>query len=161
MVYTFRISVCPLYKLYIIQSPNHYTESTMQDTVFDQVIFSVAIVYTNSLFGRIQLLDQHILISIVFTIIAMLSTQFHRRWSDNTDKLANKDKQYLWRIIVGQWLKIIQMISTFIAIHSLVDLVNEMILNTERFYYESFLFPMITIMFSIAAVTIFDHHFFP
>jgi hypothetical protein len=132
----------------------------MKDTVFDQVIFSVAIVYTGSLFGEIKKLDQHILISIVFTIIAIFSTQSYRKWIDNTEKLQNKDKVYLWRSIVGQWLKIAQMISTFIAIHSLVDLVNEMILNTERFYYESILFPVITILFSIAAVTIFDHHFF-
>ena len=132
----------------------------MTDTVFDQVIFSVAIVYSRSMFDEIKELDQHILISIVATIIAIFSTQFHKRWKDTTDKLQSKDKSFLWRTIVAQWLKILQMISTFIAIHNLVDLVNEMILNTERFVYEAFLFPIITIMFSIAAVTLFDHHFF-
>tara|TARA_B110001452_G_C15068511_1_gene372931 strand:+ start:388 stop:792 length:405 start_codon:yes stop_codon:yes gene_type:complete len=132
----------------------------MKDAVFDQVIFSVAIVYSRSLFEEIKELDQHILISIFATIIAIISTQFYKLWTETTKKLQNKDKTYLWRNIVAQWLKILQMISTFIAIHNLVDLVNAMILNTERFYYESLLFPAITIMFSIAAVTLFDHHFF-
>jgi len=132
----------------------------MKDAVFDQVIFSVAIVYSRSLFQEIKELDQHILISIVATIVAIISTQFYKVWTENTTKLQSKDKVYLWRSIVAQWLKILQMISTFIAIHNLVDIVNEMILKTERFYYEAFLFPVITIMFSIAAVTIFDHHFF-
>ena len=132
----------------------------MKDEVFDQVIFSVAIVYSRSMFEEIKELDQHILISIVATIVAIISTQFYKVWNASTNKLQSKDKVYLWRSIVAQWLKILQMISTFIAIHNLVDLVNEMILQTERFYYEAFLFPSITIMFSIAAVTIFDHHFF-
>ena len=103
----------------------------MKDAVLDQVIFSVAIVYSRTMFEEIKSLDQHILISILATIVAILSTQFYKRWTENTLKLQSKDKIYLWRIIVSQWLKILQMISTFIAIHNLVDLVNEMILQTE------------------------------
>ena len=132
----------------------------MKDTVFDQVIFSVAIVYSRSLFEEIKEWDQHIIISVMATIVAIISTKFNNRWNKNTKKMEDKDKVFLWRQIVSQWLKIIQMISTFVAIHNLVDLVNEMIINTERFYYESLLFPLITIMFSIAIITIFDHHFF-
>jgi len=133
----------------------------MKDAVFDQVIFSVAIVYSRSMFEEIKELNQHVIISVVATIVAIFSTQFYKQWAENTVKLQSKDKKvYLWRVIVTQWLKILQMISTFIAIHNLVDLINEMILKTERFYYEAFLFPIITIMFSIAAVTLFDHHFF-
>jgi len=133
----------------------------MKDAVFDQVIFSVAIVYSRSMFEEIKELNQHVIISVVATIVAIFSTQFYKQWAENTVKLQSKDKKvYLWRVIVTQWLKILQMVSTFIAIHNLVDLINEMILKTERFYYEAFLFPIITIMFSIAAVTLFDHHFF-
>jgi hypothetical protein len=133
----------------------------MKDADFDQVIFSVAIVYSRSMFEEIKELNQHVIISVVATIVAIFSTQFYKQWAENTVKLQSKDKKvYLWRVIVTQWLKILQMISTFIAIHNLVDLINEMILKTERFYYEAFLFPIITIMFSIAAVTLFDHHFF-
>ena len=132
----------------------------MKDNVFDQVIFSVAIVYSRTLFDKMREVDQHILTSIVATIVAILSTQIYKKWAGTTLLLQSKDKVFLWRLIVAQWLKILQMISTFVAIHSLVDIVNEMILNTERFAYEAFLFPVITILFSIAAVTIFDNHFF-
>ena len=133
----------------------------MRDEVFDQVIFSVAIVYSRSMFEEIKDLDQHILISMVGTIVAIISTRLHKKWDSVTTTFKVKEKNaFVWRAIVSQWLKILQMISTFIAIHNLVDLVNDMILNTERFYYESFLFPVITIMFAIAAVTLFDHHFF-
>ena len=134
----------------------------MKDAVFDQVIFSVAIVYSRSLFLEIKQLDQHILVSTIATIIAIFSTQIYNKWVESTRVLKGKDKNviFLWRTIVQQWLKILQMISTFVAIHNLVDLVNEMILTTERFVYEAFLFPVITIMFCIAAVTILDHHFF-
>ena len=135
----------------------------MKDTVFDQVIFSVAIVYSGSMFDEIKELDQHILISIIATIIAMVSTHLHKKWDGVTQLLLTKEKNkdsFIWRQIVSQWFQILQMISTFIAIHNLVNLVNDLILNTERFYYEKFLFPVITVMFSIAAVTLFDHHFF-
>jgi len=133
----------------------------MKDTVFDQVIFSIAIVYSRSLFEEIQGLDQHILISVVATIIALVSTQQHNKWNTQTEKLFKKtEEKSMWRKIVSQWLKILRMISTFIAIHNLVDIVNQTILQTERFYYEAFLFPVITIMFSIGAVTVFDNHFF-
>jgi len=135
----------------------------MKDTVFDQVIFSVAIVYSGSMFDEIKELDQHILVSMVATIIAMISTHLHKKWDGVTQLLLTKEKNkdsFIWREIVSQWFQILQMISTFIAIHNLVNLVNDLILNTERFYYEKFLFPVITVMFSIAAVTLFDHHFF-
>ena len=134
----------------------------MKDTVFDQVIFSISIVYSRSMFEEMKVLDQQILISIVATIIAIISTQFHKLWDKTTQQFMSKEKKkhFVWRRIVSQWLHILQMISTFIAIHILVDIVNGMILNTERFYYEKFLFPVITIMFCIGGVTVFDHHFF-
>jgi len=136
--------------------------------VFDQVIFSIAIVYSQSLFAETKELDQHALISFISAIIAIMSKRLHSKWNAGTTakakaKAKEEKKKILsdiWRKIVAQWLKILQMISTFIAIHNLVDLVNNMILNTERFYHEAFLFPVITIMFSIAAVTLLDHHFF-
>lgn len=134
----------------------------MRDTVFDQVIFSVAIVYSRSLFEEVKVSDQQLLISVFATILAIAAAAMQRKWDIQTKFLQEKDKTHsqLWRTIVSQWFKIAQMISTFVAINSLVFLVDQMIRNTERFYYEAILFPMITILFGIAAVTIFDQHFF-
>ena len=139
----------------------------MKDNVLDQVVFSVAIVYSRSLFDEIKAADQHIIISLLATVVAIATSSFHRSWTSQTNVLQEKNKKnknnanfFLWRKIVSQWLEILSSISTFIAIHVLVDLVDTMIVHTERFYYESFLFPMITILFSIAVITIFDSHFF-
>lgn len=129
----------------------------MPNTVIDRVIFSVAIVYSETLFVRIQEMDQQIVISILSIILSVFAIRLHSFFKNFT---GGENSCCMWYTIVGQWLEILQMITTFIAIHSLVDVVNTLIEENERFYHEALLFPVITLLGAVAIVSITEQRFF-
>ena len=127
----------------------------------DRVIFSIAIVYSESLFGKVRENDQHIIISIISILFAVAAHWLSHKWSCRyTDHIKQHPEcSALWQRIVTQWLQITELTLTFIAIHSLVEVLNDMISNTERYYYEALLFPVITLMFSISLVTVVEDRY--
>ena len=122
----------------------------------DRVIFSIAIVYSESLFTQVRQTDQHIIVSLLSILFALAAHRLSLAWSNacRCSKPDTAKKGPLWERIVTQWLHIAELTLTFIAIHSLVDTVNELISQTERYHYEAALFPVITLMFSISIVTV-------
>jgi len=131
----------------------------------NRVIFSIAIVYSESLFRQIRETDQQLVVSIIAIIFAVTANHLSTSWAHYNEKdkrtLNTKSKQHrdLWVNIVTQWLQIAEMTLTFIAIHILVDVVNTMIDETERYYYESALFPIITLMFAVSVVAAVEDNF--
>tara|TARA_B100000787_G_scaffold127299_2_gene96377 strand:- start:9356 stop:9760 length:405 start_codon:yes stop_codon:yes gene_type:complete len=122
----------------------------MPGTVTDRIIFSVAIVYSESLFQQVRQNQQHLAVS----LIAVLFAVFAERAQRSLEACFAQEQTTLWHKIVSQWLEIGQMTLTFIAIHSIVEVVNTMITQNERFYYEALLFPIITITLAVSLVTI-------
>ena len=127
----------------------------------DRVIYSIAIVYSESLFSQVRQTDQHIVISLISILFAIASNQLSHWWACHCEKLNRERSEHkdLWQRIVTQWLTIAELTLTFIAIHSLVEVLNDMIDDTERYYYEALLFPIITLMFSISIVTVVEDQF--
>ena len=54
---------------------------------------------------------------------------------------------------MSKWLEIIEMVSTFVAIHAVVKVIDETIHDNERFYYDAFLFPLVTLLSFISVVS--------
>ena len=127
----------------------------------DRVIYSIAIVYSESLFGKVRENDQHVIISIISILFALAAHWLSRRWSCHCKDHIKQHPECsaLWQRIVTQWLQITQLTLTFIAIHSLVEVLNDMISDTERYYYEALLFPVITLMFSVSLVTVIEDRY--
>ena len=124
----------------------------------DRVIYSIAIVYSESLFNQVRETDQHIVVSLISILFAIISSRLGNWWTARCETFASMNPEYtaLWERIVTQWFQIAELTLTFIAIHSIVEVLNSMISQTERYYYEALLFPVITLMFAISTVTVID-----
>lgn len=121
----------------------------------DRVIFSIAIVYSESLFKKVKENNQHIILSLISILFAITVNRFLCTWKQQAEK--SPDSDVVWRRIVSQWLSVAELTLTFIAIHLLVDVLNTMIANTERYYYETALFPVITLIFATSLVTVLEN----
>ena len=124
----------------------------------DRVIYSIAIVYSESLFNQVRETDQHIIVSLISILFAVISSRLGNWWKAQCKVNArmNPECSALWEQIVTQWFQIAELTLTFIAIHSIVEVLNNMMSQTERYYYEALLFPVITLMFAISTVTVID-----
>ena len=122
----------------------------------DRVIYSIAIVYSESLFNQVRETDQHIIVSLISILFAVIACRLGKWWTAQCKTHTNPKCSALWEQIVTQWFQIAELTLTFIAIHSIVEVLNNMISQTEQYYYEALLFPVITLMFAISTVTVID-----
>jgi len=121
----------------------------------ERVVFSVAIVYSETLYGHIRDLDQHAVVALLCVVFALLTTHLATWWEKH-----DEENCCTFHKIITSWLDVGKMVFTFLAIHSVVDTIDETIRENERFYFDSILFPIVTLLSAIALLTITQAHFF-
>ena len=117
-------------------------------TVVERILYSIAIVYSETLYARVREFDEQFLISIVSVILSAIFAFGSARLKT----LLNQDM--LWGKLVTHWMDIFSMFTTFIAIHSIVAIVENMMDDTERFAHESFIFPIFALLSGVSAVVL-------
>jgi len=118
--------------------------------IVDRILYSIAIVYSETLYERVRQFDEQFFISIVSVALSA----FFAMGSARVKQMLDQDK--LWGKLMTRWMDIFSMFTTFIAIHSIVAIVEDMMDDTERFAHESFIFPIFALLSGVSTVVLIE-----
>lgn len=129
----------------------------------EKVIYGISIFFADSAYEMIKELDQQVVVIMIAIVFAGLMNYFkgvvkRHHHSLDCDEL---NMVGVWWNILCRWFETFTMISAFIAIQGLVRLVMLTIKQNERFVYQAVIYPVLTIMISIAFITVGHAHVSP
>lgn len=138
----------------------HHTLQSQEELV-EKVIYGISIFFADSAYEMVSELDQQLVVITLMTVAALVLNYFKTHVKQHAQSFGDADvvDVGVWWSILSRWFETFSMISAFIAIQGLVKQIMNIIEQNERYRYEVVLYPILTIMISIALITVTHAHF--
>lgn len=131
-----------------------------QEELVEKVIYGISIFFADSAYEMVSKLDQQLVVITIMTVAALVLNYFKHIVKKHSESFCDNDvlEVGVWWSILSRWFETFSMISAFIAIQGLVKQIMNIIEQNERYRYEVVLYPILTIMISIALITVSHAH---